>query len=106
MNMGELVVPHGGLFTTALPCQLHVVHRPLSHINHMHHVWPLAEGGPDVPGNRIVACPTGHYNVHELLRLHKRYGSPRLHPGLTAGFARTERACAELGWRRITQRAI
>ena len=35
---------------------------------HKHHIWPLAEGGPDVDGNVVWVCPTTHANIHEILR--------------------------------------
>ena len=38
-----------------------------------HHVWPLAEGGPDTDDNVVWLCPTSHANVHELLRAWLRY---------------------------------
>lgn len=43
-------------------------HRPSPQELHRHHVWPLAEGGPDTEDNLVWLCPTSHVNVHELLR--------------------------------------
>lgn len=55
-------------YLTSSPCMLHRRHMPESHVNEIHHIWPLGEGGPDEAANRVVVCPTGHYNVHRLLR--------------------------------------
>lgn len=38
-----------------------------------HHVWPLSEGGPDEKWNLIDVCPNGHREIHEFLRLLKKY---------------------------------
>lgn len=38
-----------------------------------HHIWPLAEGGPDTEDNIVWLCPTSHVNVHELLRAIIKY---------------------------------
>ncbi len=50
-------------------CQVHRVHVPRCYDVDLHHVWPLGEGGPETPENTVRICPTGHRNVHELLRL-------------------------------------
>lgn len=42
-------------------------------LNH-HHVWPLYLGGPDTKDNMVWLCPTGHTNVHEMIRLMLKYG--------------------------------
>lgn len=43
----------------------------------MHHVFPLGHGGPNVPENRVVLCPTAHANVHVLLSYMLRHvGDP------------------------------
>jgi hypothetical protein len=54
-------------FITKAPCLVHTNHTPQSHINEVHHIWPLGMKGPDIPANRIVICATGHNNVHDLL---------------------------------------
>lgn len=48
-------------------CELHRYHAPEPLITHVHHVWPLGDGGPDEPTNKIKVCPTGHYNVHRYM---------------------------------------
>lgn len=87
------------------PCTFHRQHLPEPHINHRHHVWPLGDGGPDTAENRVVICPTGHANVHDLLTQY------RLHAGVvsysvTRRYSRAERALAKTGWERICRRAM
>ena len=58
-------------------CEIHRSHSPNVHEPDVHHVWPRYAGGPDVADNRIVLCPTGHRNVHELIREYEKYdGEP------------------------------
>ena len=33
----------------------------------VHHVWPRGAGGPDVAGNRVDLCETGHSNTHAVM---------------------------------------
>lgn len=35
---------------------------------HVHHIWPLGEGGPRQLDNEVFLCPTMHSNVHRALR--------------------------------------
>lgn len=65
-----------------------------------HHIWPLGEGGPDVPANRIWLCPTTHTNVHTYLRWLIRLGD-RSRPFHWDQMPRYARRVAEHGWRRI-----
>jgi len=65
--MSTLAAMEHDLTTSREACQVHETHRPHSHLNHHHHVWPLSLGGPNVPDNVVVTCPTGHYNIHSLL---------------------------------------
>lgn len=58
----------------APPCEVHAVHAPWHSDVHVHHIWPLGMGGPDSRANTVSICPTGHTNVHALLRLAFRYG--------------------------------
>jgi hypothetical protein len=53
--------------TTPAVCQVHGSHRPEVITLHVHHVQPLSMGGPNLPSNKVVVCPTGHYNVHAVL---------------------------------------
>lgn len=92
--------PHSQIRTTSQPCQLHTRHVPESHVNHRHHVWPLGEGGPNIEDNIIVACPTGHSNLHDLLqhfRIHQ--GEPPY--AVMRRYSLEERKYAKLGWERM-----
>lgn len=93
------------LYTTSKPCEVHTVHKPSSHINHEHHVWPRGHGGPNVAENLIVVCPTGHYNIHRLLEelLTARGEVPY---SVLRQFAHDERKYAQLGYDRITRQAL
>lgn len=52
-------------------------HNPEPQELHRHHIWPLAQGGPDTEENIAWLCPTSHVNVHELLRAWEEYnGEP------------------------------
>jgi hypothetical protein len=48
-------------------CEVHGSHRPEPITLHHHHIQPLGMGGPDVAANRVLICPTGHYNVHAVM---------------------------------------
>lgn len=91
--------------TTALPCLVHGKHVPASRVNHFHHVWPLGHGGPDIPENKVVICPTGHANVHALLHEYVllRGEVPYM---ARRWYSREEQALALLGWRRMTNGAM
>jgi hypothetical protein len=54
---------------TDAKCVLHKVHLPNSLELQVHHEWPLGMGGPDIETNRRLVCPTGHRNVHAIIRL-------------------------------------
>ena len=93
------------LMTTSEPCLVHPKHRPESHVNHRHHVWPKGEGGPDIPENIVVICPTGHSNVHNLMReLKIRRGE--LPYSLVKRYGYGERDLALLGYDRIRRQAM
>lgn len=97
--------PHTQIRTTSQPCQLHQRHAPESHVNHRHHIWTLGDGGPDIEDNIVVACPTGHYNIHRLIAEYK------IHMGnvpynIIRTFAFGERKYAELGYKRMTRKAM
>ena len=91
--------------TTAKPCTVHNSHYPRSHINEIHHVWPLGHGGPDVAANKVTICATGHNNVHQLLDawLHAK-GDPGW--PVRRGYAQGEQALARLGYEWITRGAL
>jgi hypothetical protein len=49
-------------------CAVHRYHWPAPLGLHVHHVWPLGMGGPDVAWNEVAVCPTGHDNIHRIMR--------------------------------------
>ncbi len=58
-------------------CDCVARHSPAPHVLHLHHLWPLGDGGPDTPENLVVLCPSAHENFHRLWRAYKRYeGKP------------------------------
>lgn len=90
---------------TVRPCEVHFTHQPTTHINEVHHVWPLGAGGPDVPANKVVVCATGHNNIHDLL---SRWLKANADPGwdVQRHYTRQERALAQLGFERIKRQAL
>lgn len=48
-------------------CETHAYHWPPVLETEVHHVQPLAMGGPDVAQNRVKVCPSGHSNIHKVL---------------------------------------
>jgi hypothetical protein len=100
-----LIGAHDEIRQTNLPCILHKHHIPTPRVNHEHHVWPLGDGGPNIPENKIVVCPTGHYNIHALLdQLRRHRGEPPY--TVLSMFAVKERAYAKLGYQRITRKSM
>lgn len=80
-------------------CTVHLEHRPQVNHPEVHHIWPVGMGGPDVPENRRAICPTGHTNVHDLLRAAlKAQGVDSLPWAYRRRFHTQERALARLGW--------
>lgn len=94
------------LLTTTRPCTVHRTHTPTSHINHKHHVWPLGHNGPDVAENKIVVCPTGHYNIHRLLEEYLAGAGVPPPYSVLKQFSRGERELAKLGYERIKRQAM
>lgn len=88
---------------TRLPCQVHGYHRPRPHINELHHVWPVGDGGPNIAANRIVTCSTGHNNIHALIDEYRR-GTPGWE--VLRHYAARERQLALLGWQRIQRQSM
>lgn len=84
---------------------MHTTHQPKSHVNEVHHVWPLGDGGPNIAANRVVACATGHNNIHALVDAYRRAGGD---PGWETRrrYARLERHYAAVGWDRIQRKAM
>lgn len=94
-----------GLTQTAQPCIVHGVHKPNSHVNEVHHVWPKGQGGPDIPENRIVVCATGHNSIHQLINEYKAMQG-KVPYSLLKQYTVQERAYALLGYQRITRGAM
>ena len=93
------------LRTTAAPCAVHSRHLPKSHVNERHHVWPLGEGGPDIPENIVVVCATGHNNIHKLMKL-MLLGRGMVPYAESRTFTWQERQLAKLGYERTMRRAM
>lgn len=103
-------------FKTALPCSVHHTHIPATHVNEIHHIWPLGYGGPNVKENKAVVCATGHNSIHELMNKLLKWIED--HPPaigqiqgqfpaeLFDGYALGERRLARLGVDRIQRQAL
>lgn len=93
--------------TTSAPCEVHRPsnHRPMPHLNHEHHIWPLGWGGPNTAENKVVICPTGHANIHVLLNEYNRLGGQ---PPWTfrQHFGQGERDLAKAGWTARVQTSL
>lgn len=89
--------------TTTAPCQVHKTHRPVSHINEWHHIWPTGDGGPNVAENKVICCATGHNSIHQLLDRWRK-GIPDR--SVLATYSLEERRLAKLGWDRIQRGAL
>jgi hypothetical protein len=88
--------------TTVQPCEIHNFHKPTPHLNEVHHVWPLADGGPDIADNKVVVCPTGRSNINDLLQQFKIMLGSVPHKILVK-YTFEERRLAELGWKRLSR---
>jgi HNH endonuclease len=90
---------------SGLRCVCVVDHRPRPDELHIHHIWPIAEGGPEVEANEVPLCPTAHSNTHEYLRTLKRYRG--LVPWqVRRNYSRYCRELVEQGYRRILARTL
>lgn len=94
--------PHSQVRMTVQPCELHHRHMPETHLNHRHHIWPLGEGGPDIQDNIVVVCPTGHTNMHCLLKEYKTHMGNVPYTVIRT-YSVEERKYAELGWKRMNR---
>lgn len=99
------VEPEAVLRTTTQPCELHSKHHPTSHVNHRHHIWPQGKGGPNISDNIVVVCPTGHYNIHDLMEQYIMLGGDVSWPTLKR-YSFEERKYAKLGYERIIRKAM
>jgi hypothetical protein len=85
-------------------CELHhSTHSPRPHVLHWHHIHPLGEGGPDVKENKRTACPTGHYNVHDLLDEMLKANTTALSYLVLQYYTKDERAWAVEGFTKIME---
>jgi len=81
-------------------CEIHAYHSPHVESTDRHHVLPLRWGRAPDPRNEVVLCPTGHRNVHELLRLYAAFGGPPPWEW-ERGFSPAERALARRAWEEL-----
>lgn len=58
----------------AVRCACVADHAPEPIDVEIHHVVPLAWGGPDSAANRVNLCGNAHNNVHAFLRAYQRAG--------------------------------
>ncbi len=91
--------------TTSQPCAVHGGHKPTSHVNEIHHVWPLGQGGPNVAANRVVVCGTGHNSIHQLIDEYLQTKGVVPY-SLLKQYTVGERQLAKLGYDRITRGAM
>jgi hypothetical protein len=49
-------------------CVVHRSHWPPVRETERHHIWPLGMGGPNIAANIVHVCPTGHSNIHLVIR--------------------------------------
>lgn len=91
-------------------CRCVADHRPVPLEMHVHHVWPLGDGGPNVTGNMVTLCPTTHSSAHDLLRAIKRSGGTltyrRAQELYTEPVSRYAYSVARLGWLRFKAQAL
>src|SRR6266498_2833553 len=50
-------------------CQVHITHQPKALLLEYHHILPLTMGGANTDANKVIVCPTGHYNIHNIMKL-------------------------------------
>lgn len=96
---------HSQIRQTSQSCQVHKKHLPNSHINHRHHIYPLGHGGPDIEDNIVIVCPTGHSNIHDLLNTYLMLMG-RVPYETLRRYTYGERNIAELGYKRISRKAM
>ena len=91
-------------------CRCVSVHRPVPLETHAHHIWPTADGGPNVADNLVQLCPTTHANVHDLLRELKRSGGKltyrQAQEMYTEPVSQYAFSVARLGWLRFMGPAL
>lgn len=97
--------PHSQARQTRRPCEVHATHKPTSHVNEIHHIWPKGAGGPDILANEVVVCATGHNSIHNLINEWLKAGAEPLWD-VQRHYSRTERYLARLGYERIKRQAM
>jgi 5-methylcytosine-specific restriction endonuclease McrA len=78
-------------------CVAHRFHSPRPQTLALHHVFPASLGGAD-DGETVALCPTGHDNVHELLKAYRDRGQTPPWE-LRRQYGPGERHLAAEGWR-------
>lgn len=68
------LVVYGARPAGEVRCFCSATHYPDPTELHAHHILPLYLGGDDVVENLVWLCPTGHANVHEMIRLMMKVG--------------------------------
>lgn len=73
------------VFDSNNTCALHGRHAGVEPLEgDWHHIWPRGMGGPDIWSNKRLVCPTGHRNVHHILRMIiENPGDPRVQTDTT-----------------------
>lgn len=102
----ELIAMGARLTPTTAQCVVHGVHRPTSHVQENHHIWPQGLGGPNVAENLVYVCATGHNNIHRLMALMAKARSGDLPYEVTRSYAREELRLAQLGYRRSIEQRL
>jgi hypothetical protein len=97
MTAAQIPGPYG-VRMGGTTCAVHR-HRELVPI-HSHHIWPLGDGGPDKPHNRVDVCANGHYSIHALLDA-LIDGAGKVPWTQRRLYGRKVRAYADAGWRAI-----
>jgi len=87
-------------------CEVHKYHSPRPQRVDVHHIWPSATGGPDVPENVIGACQTGHTNIHVLMDIYVKAAGKPVPWTTLRSFGPNERKYAKLGYTRITNKKL
>ena len=70
----------------------------------IHHVWPMGDGGPNSPANKVTVCENGHGAIHAYIDHLRR--NPKPPWVIRRRFGRKVRALGQLGFDRITRKAM
>lgn len=72
----------------------------------VHHVWPTADGGPNVPANRVPLCANAHSSTHDLLAKMRKAKTVRLPWLVQIRYGSKVRRLARAGYTAIQSRMI